>query len=96
MEINYFDSTIIPIAVSFHGIRYNLVILYKVTLPLYPPPLIREGEINYIREASPLFDSPSILLLYLRIIWSRNSGYKFYLHRLLVYKLTIFSYLRFY
>jgi len=30
----------------------------EVTLPLYPPPLIREGEFVYIREASPLFNSP--------------------------------------
>jgi len=34
---------------------------YLVTYPLYPPPLIREGEIIYVREAPPLFDSPQNL-----------------------------------
>jgi len=32
------------------------------TYPLYPPPLIREGGIGYVREAKPLFNSPYLLL----------------------------------
>jgi hypothetical protein len=35
---------------------------YKVTLPLYPPPFDKGGGINYIREASPLFNSLSVLV----------------------------------
>jgi hypothetical protein len=31
-----------------------------ITLPLCPPPFAREGEIGYIREAKPLFDSPLV------------------------------------
>jgi len=32
--------------------------IFVVTLPLYLPPLDKGGRISYIREASPLFDSP--------------------------------------
>jgi hypothetical protein len=38
--------------------------LYFITHPPFnPPPFQREGEIDYIREAKPLFDSPYIIPL---------------------------------
>jgi len=37
-----------------------LILLRFLTLPLYPPPLEREGELC-VREASPLFNTPFYL-----------------------------------